>query len=77
MELAVVFAIGVLLVAGVVFAVINASKKAKVVQLQAEAKEFIDKVVATGKITVPDGIPVVLGTDETALLDVERLQRTE
>lgn len=68
MELAVVFAIGLLLVAGVLFAVINASKKAKVVQLQAEAKEFIDKVVATGKITVPDGIPVVLGTDETALL---------
>lgn len=68
MELAVVFAIGVLLVAGVVFAVINASKKAKVVQLQAEAKEFIDKVVTTGKITVLDGIPVVLGTDETALL---------
>ena len=56
------------------FAVIYVSKKSKTVspaklaQLQAEAKEFIDKVVATGKITVPDGIPVVLGTDETALL---------
>ncbi len=74
MEPAVVFAIGVLFVAGLVFAVIYASKKSKTVspaklaQLQAEAKEFIDKVVATGKITVPDGIPVVLGTDETALL---------
>jgi len=73
MEPAVVFAIGVLL-AALVFAAIYASKKSKTVspaklaQLQSEAKEFIDKVVATGKITVPDGIPVVLGTDEAALL---------
>ena len=42
--------------------------QAKVNQLNAEAKEFFDKLVTTGKITVPDDIPVVLGTDETALL---------
>src|SRR5437667_10704969 len=42
--------------------------QAKANQLNAEAKEFFDKMVATGKITVPDDIPVVLGTDETALL---------
>ena len=68
-----IFGIGVVLVV-LVFAAIYASKRSKTVspaklaQLQAEAKEFIDKVVATGKITVPDTIPVVLGTDETALL---------
>jgi hypothetical protein len=69
-----IFAIGVLLVGGLVFALINASKKSKTVlaaklaQLQGEAKEFADKLVATGKITVPDNIPVIFGTDETALL---------
>lgn len=42
--------------------------QAELNRLQAEAKEFLDRVVATGKITVPDGIPVVLGTDEAALL---------
>ena len=64
-----VFAIGVVL--ALVFAAIYASKKlktAKLAQLQSEAKEFFDKIAATGKITVPDDIPVVLGTDETALL---------
>src|SRR5438874_3106652 len=74
MEAAVVFAIGMLFVAGLVFAVIYVSKKSKTVspaklaQLQSEAKGFFDKIAATGKITVPDDIPVVLGTDETALL---------
>jgi hypothetical protein len=67
-----VFAVGVVFV--LVFAAIYASKKLKrispeqVKQLTAEAKEFFDKILATGKITVPDDIPVVLGTDETALL---------
>src|SRR6266496_427892 len=67
-----VFAIGVVL--ALVFAAIYASKKlktvspAKLAQLQSEAKEFFDKIIATGKITVTDNIPVVLGTDETALL---------
>ena len=64
MEAAVVFAIGVLFVAGLVFAVIYVSKKSKTVspaklaQLKSEAKEFIDKLVATGKITVPDSYHV-------------------
>jgi DNA-directed RNA polymerase subunit RPC12/RpoP len=42
--------------------------QAKLNQLQAEAKEFFDKLVTTGKITIPDDIPLVLGTDETPLL---------
>jgi predicted RNA-binding Zn-ribbon protein involved in translation (DUF1610 family) len=73
MEPAVVFAIGVLFVAGLVFAVIYVSKKSKTVspakhaQLQSEAKEFFDKLVATGKVTVPD-TPVVMGAGESALL---------
>lgn len=36
-------------------------------QLQAEAKEFFDKLITTGKISAPD-TPVIMGTDETALL---------
>jgi predicted RNA-binding Zn-ribbon protein involved in translation (DUF1610 family) len=82
MDAAVVFAIGVLFVAGLVFAVIYVSKKSKTVspaklaqpatlatspQLQSEAKEFFDKLVATGKVTVPD-TPVVMGAGESALL---------
>jgi DNA-directed RNA polymerase subunit RPC12/RpoP len=63
----------IVLVVGLCVLAIYASKKpktvspAKLARLQSEAKEFIDKLVATGKITVPD-TPVVLGTDETALL---------
>src|SRR5438067_5822189 len=68
-----ILAIGVVLVVGLIFAAINATKKPKrispeqVKQLTAEAKEFFDKLIATGKITVPD-TPLVLATDETALL---------
>ena len=64
--------IGVVLLVGLAFAAINATKKPKTIspaelaQLQAEAKEFFDKI-DSGKFTVPD-TPVVLGTDETALL---------
>ncbi len=36
-------------------------------KLQAEAKEFFDKLITTGKISGPD-TPIVLGRDETALL---------
>ena len=37
-------------------------------QLNAEAKEFFEKLITTGKLSVPDNIPLVLGADETALL---------
>ena len=40
---------------------------AKLAQLQSEAKEFFDKLIGTGKVSVPD-TPVIMGTDETALL---------
>jgi len=42
--------------------------QAKANQLNAEAKEFFDKLVTTGKISEPDNIPIVLGADEAALL---------
>jgi hypothetical protein len=42
--------------------------QAKADQLNAEAKEFFDKLLTTGKLSVPDNIPLVLGADETALL---------
>ena len=45
----------------------RAISQTKLNQLQAEAKEFCDKLTATGKISVPD-TPVMMGTDETALL---------
>ena len=41
--------------------------QAKVNQLNAEAKEFFDKLVTTGKISAPD-TPLVLRADEAALL---------
>ena len=64
--------IAVVLVVGLIFAAINATKKPKplsqekLAQLKAEATEFFDKIEA-GKITPPH-TPLVLGTDETALL---------
>ena len=42
--------------------------QARADQLNAEAKEFFDKLLTTGKLSVPDNIPLVLGADETALL---------
>jgi len=45
----------------------RALSPAKVNQLNAEAKEFFDKLVTTGKISAPD-TPLVLGADEAALL---------
>jgi hypothetical protein len=42
--------------------------QAKANQLNAEPKEFFDKLVTTGKISGPDNIPIVLGADEAALL---------
>ncbi len=65
--------IGVVLLVRLAFAAINATKKpkpisqAQLAQLQAEATEFFDKI-ETGKFTPPD-TPLVLGTDEIALLN--------
>ncbi|HEY4257318.1 MAG TPA: hypothetical protein VGM66_08905 [Candidatus Udaeobacter sp.] len=42
--------------------------QAKANQLNAEAKEFFDKLLTTGKLSTPDNIPLVLGADEVALL---------
>ena len=55
----------------VVPVVIIAIKKAKRIsreQLSAEAKEFFEKLLTTGKLSTPDNIPLVLGADEAALL---------
>src|SRR5436190_3685409 len=68
-----ILVIGTVLVVGLVFVAIAATKKpkrisqAKLAQLQAEAKDFFDKLTGTGKITVPD-TSIMLGADETALL---------
>jgi hypothetical protein len=68
-----IFAFGVVLVVGLAFAAINATRKpkpisqAQVAQLQAEAMEFFDKIEA-GKLTPPE-TPLVLGMQETALLN--------
>jgi hypothetical protein len=35
--------------------------------LSAEAKEFFDKIIATGKITVPE-TPLVMERDETSFI---------
>ena len=68
-----ILAIGVVLVVGLVFVAIAATKRPKRIsqeqmgRLAAEAEDFFDKMRATGQITVPE-TPIVLGTDETALL---------
>src|SRR6266513_6427324 len=46
----------------------RAISQAKANQVQAEAKEFFDKLTTTRKITPPD-TPLILGSDETALLN--------
>jgi DNA-directed RNA polymerase subunit RPC12/RpoP len=66
--LAVVLAVGLIILGAIYAKKPKTISAAKLAQLQAEAKEFFDKLIATGKITVPDNIPIVLGTDETALL---------
>ena len=42
--------------------------QAKANQLNAEAEEFFEKLITTGKLSVPDNIPLALGADETAVL---------
>src|SRR6266516_1646495 len=67
-----ILGVGVVWLVGLAFAAINATKRPKPIsqeklaQLQAEATEFFGDIEA-GKITPPD-TPLVLGTDETALL---------
>jgi hypothetical protein len=64
---------GVVLLVALAFAAINATRKPKpisqeqVAQLQAEAMAFLDKIEA-GKLTPPE-TPLVLGAQETALLN--------
>jgi hypothetical protein len=65
--------VGVVLLVALAAAVINASRKpkpisqAQVAQLQAEAMDFLDRLEA-GKVTPPE-TPLLLGTQETALLN--------
>lgn len=67
-----ILVIGVVVLVGIAFAAINATKKPKPIsqeqlaQLRTEATEFFDKI-QSGKFTPPD-TSLVLGADETALL---------